>query len=289
MHNPLAGCAARFDERYVEVDSGVHLRVLCWQPNEPSAAPLVFVAGWVSFVGDWVPVLRELVTTRPVYYLETREKPSAQIDRFWLRPRHFSVAQMADDVIAAVNRLNLLPQECVFAGSSLGATVLLEAFKHARLSPKAAFLIGPNSEFRFPKLGLWVLYLPAFLYHVVKYPVVWYLRTFRVDAHKEPEQMKRYRTTLLSARPNRIKMSARALMSYRVWSAIETIHTPVAIAHAPTDTLHHTGDIAQLVDRLPRSREIICPSNRYMHTEAVAEDIEHFFAERSLPPRFSDS
>jgi len=284
MLDPLDGALAQFCERYVEVEPDVHLRVLSWQPRQPTAAaPLVFVAGWVSSVRGWVPVLKALTANRPVYYIETREKPSARIDRFWLRPHHFSVAQMADDIIAVLAALGLDAHDCVCVGSSLGATILLEAFKHARLRARGAFLIAPNSQFRFPRLALWVLYLPAFLYHGIKYPVVWYLGAFRVDARKEPEQMGRYRTTLLTAKPERIKMSARALAGYQVWSEIETIEVPIAVAHAPTDTLHHAGDIAQLVDRLPRAREIMCPTNRYMHSDEVVEDIEAFFREMPRP------
>lgn len=56
--NPLGVVESGFDERWLAVDDGVELRVLHWWPRDSTdGEPLVFVAGWVSVVEGWLPVL----------------------------------------------------------------------------------------------------------------------------------------------------------------------------------------------------------------------------------------
>ena len=71
---------------------GVRLRVFKWSPDEVGDGdPIFFVAGWISLVSGWRPLLEVLVRNHPVYYLETREKASAEIDRSLMRPENFNI------------------------------------------------------------------------------------------------------------------------------------------------------------------------------------------------------
>jgi hypothetical protein len=108
--------------------------------------------------------------------------------------------------------------------------------------------------------------------------MVWYLRRFRVNSRDDPEQMARYERTLKAAHPVRLKLSARAVLGYSIFPDLDTIDTPVAIAHAPNDTLHECHDIERIVDGLPRGTAVECPSNTYMHTASVAADLGRFVA-----------
>jgi pimeloyl-ACP methyl ester carboxylesterase len=169
------------------------------------------------------------------------------------------------------------------AGSSFGATSLLEALKGGRLRPRAAFLVGPNSEFRLPWSTHMVVHLPNLFFHIVKHVIIWHLRTFRVDAEAEPEQMQRYEQTVLSADPGRLKLSARAVMGYQVWSALETVTVPVALAYAPSDKLHGAVNVQRIADTLPHCRLIRCSSNLAMHSAALVDQLERFVAELGGP------
>ena len=94
--------------RLVPVGDGTSLRVLDWRPRQDCDTwPLVFVAGWVSVVAGWAPLLRVLVPRRPVLYIETREKRSATFARRRLRPEDFTIPRLADDLIAALKALDL--------------------------------------------------------------------------------------------------------------------------------------------------------------------------------------
>jgi pimeloyl-ACP methyl ester carboxylesterase len=277
VSDPIDAEGTTFDERFVEVDDGVSLRVLRWRPREETDLdPLVFVPGWVSVIDGWRDLLRAIAGSREVVYVETREKRSARIARRFLRPDDFSIARIAADLITATDALGLADGRATFMGSSLGSTAVLEALKAGQLRARAAFLIGPNAEFRFPTWGVPVLYSPAAAYHGLKYVVLWYLRTFRVDVEKEPEQMARYERTVRAAHPQRIKLSARSVRGYKVWPGLESVEVPVGVAYAPSDSLHDAGEIRRLVRVLPGGQAVECPTNLYMHSAAVVEDLLGF-------------
>jgi len=275
----VADCAVR----RVAVDDGVELQIAGWTREAGVAAePIFFVAGWVSVVEGWAPLLEVLAGRRHVVYVETREKRSATFSRQRLTPRDFSLDRLAADLVAVREALSVEPGRAVLFGSSMGANAILEALKHERLSARAAFLIGPNSEFDFRWWGRLLVRMPASSYHLIKHFILWYLKHFKI---REPDQMRRYERTLRAAHAVRIKLSAVAVMDYRVWPGLDTITTPVAIASASSDTLHGEDDIRGIVAGLPRARAVSCPSNQYMHSAEVASDLEEFLATLPSAPR----
>jgi pimeloyl-ACP methyl ester carboxylesterase len=283
--DPISAHHASFSERLIPVDEDVSLRIVSWQPkNEDPGDPIVFVAGWVSVVAGWAEFLYALTQKHPVYYIETREKKSAEIQRKRLRTDDFRMGQFAQDVITACSELPIDVQDAIVSGSSLGATVLLEALKHERLKAKGVFLVGPACEFRIPFALRWMPYLfPSPAYHVVKHFIVWYFRRFRVNVEKEPEQMRRYENTILSAHPLRIKLSGRAFMHYQVWPDLGTVKVPTRIAYASTDKLHASDAMTRLADTLQEADLLPCKSNKYMHSAPLAEDVGRFARDLHAP------
>ncbi|MEE4270577.1 MAG: hypothetical protein V2I67_02815 [Thermoanaerobaculales bacterium] len=264
-----------FRHQRIEVEEGVGLTVFEWRPGT-GEEPLVFVAGWISIIDGWKPLLEVLVRQRPVIYLETREKRSAVFARRRLRPEDFAIARLGDDLAVVCDRLEIDPERRVFFASSMGSNAVLEACKHGRLQGRGAFLIGPNAEFRFPGWGKALTYMPASVYHLARPFMLWYLERFRVNAKEDPAQMARYRRTLAAAHPGRLKLSARSVLGYSLLPGLETVELPVAVASAPSDTLHEGHEVQRIVDALPHGRVVECPSNTYMHTAEVAEDLDRF-------------
>jgi pimeloyl-ACP methyl ester carboxylesterase len=278
--DPVAAPGVSYQERMVAVADGVRLKVREWRPPAPTARePLFFVAGWISLVSGWRPLLEVLVPTRRVVYLETREKTSAEIDRRLLRPEHFGIPRLAEDLILAAEALELDDGATVLFGSSMGSNAILEALKGGRLRVRAAFLIGPNAEFRFPPWGkVAVAVLPARLIERLKGFVIWYLRRFRVNARSDPEQMARYVRTVRAADALRLKLSARAVLDYSAMPGLETVRAPVAVAYAGCDHLHGEDEVRRIVAAMPHGTAVSCPSNTYMHTAAVAADLDGFLS-----------
>jgi pimeloyl-ACP methyl ester carboxylesterase len=270
----------KYSEEMVVVDEAVRLKVMVFrQTLSKGKSPMVFVPGWVSSLAGWAALIKPMAAERDVYYLETREKCSALINtNARLTDDDFSIAQNARDIITICDHFHINSPKTLACGSSLGATSLLEAMKKGKLRCGGAFLIGPNSEFHAPRSLSWILSLPAFFYHPVKYILLWYLRNFRVDAKKEPEQMKRYEETLRNVEPKRLKHTARSVIwgHYTVWSELETIRVPVYIAYAATDKLHSLENIQKMAKQLPFGKLHPCPTNLYMHSEQLLEDINAF-------------
>jgi pimeloyl-ACP methyl ester carboxylesterase len=269
-----------YSEEMVAVDEAVRLKVMVFrQTLSKGKSPMVFVAGWVSTMRGWAPLIKPMARERDVYYLETREKSSALIaNNARLTDDAFSISQNAHDIIKVCDHFGINSSRTLVSGSSLGATSLLEAMKQGKLKIGGAFLVGPNSEFRAPRSISWILALPTFFYHPIKYFLLWYLRHFRVDARKEPEQMQRYEETLRMVEPKRLKHTARSVIwgHYQVWSGLETIQVPVAIAYAATDKLHSLANIQRMAEQLPFGKLHPCLTNLYMHSEQLLVDINAF-------------
>ena len=278
--NPVPVAGAAYGERMIEVEEGVRLKVMEWRPEEATPAdPVYFIAGWVSLVSGWRPLLEVLARSRPVVYLETREKTSAEIDPELLHPASFSIPRLAEDLIVAAGRLGLDDGRAVLFGSSMGSNAILEALKGGRLAAKAAFLVGPNVEFRFPLWGrVAVRIIPAWLIERLKGFVVWYLRRFRVNARSDPEQMARYVRTVRAADALRLKLSAIAVLDYSALPGLESVVTPVAVAYAGSDILHGEDEVRRIVGAMPLGSAVSCPSNTYMHTAQVAADFEDYLS-----------
>ena len=65
--DPVAAVDAEFETLAVEAEPGVRLRMYRWRPRRPTdAEPLLLVAGWVSVIEGWLPLLAELVRERPL-------------------------------------------------------------------------------------------------------------------------------------------------------------------------------------------------------------------------------
>jgi len=279
IRDPVASPHARFEAVTVDAEAGVRLRMLRWWPRAPGGAePLLLVAGWVSVVEGWVPLLRELVRERPVAYLETREKRSADLAPGRLTPEAFTMDRLARDIVEAAGATGFDSARTVVLASSMGANAVLEALKDDRLCARAAFLVGPNASFRFPWWGRIAVRMPPSCIRRAIPFALWYLRRFRVNVRDDPEQMRRYERTLRAADPARLRASAIAILDYEVWPRLDTVRTPVAVGYAAGDTLHGPDEVRRIVAALPRGTAVECPSNSYMHSAAVAGDIRRFVA-----------
>jgi pimeloyl-ACP methyl ester carboxylesterase len=183
-----------------------------------------------------------------------------------------------------VEALQLPPERVVLAGSSLGATVIHRSLAAGLVRAKAAVLIGATAEFRFPWIGRVVLRLmPAATWAFWRPITLWYLRTFRVDAKTEPEQMKRYEGTLGVADPVKIKLSSRAFAGMREPAA--AIEVPALFAYAQTDKLHGLALIEELAAAMPRATLRACPSNRFLHDAEMADIVTEWLEQPGLDAR----
>ena len=280
-YSEYTSSGTEFKEYYVRMSDGVRLRIFEFIPEatDRKKPVIIFVAGWISLISGWKGVLQEITPHFRTIYMETREKRSSLV------PQNMNVSFAMDrlrkDIGEVIDELIPEKQNFFLAGSSLGASAILEYCSLNQRIPECAFLIGPNAEFRFPKvLGDIV---PAFhpsLYFAVKPVVKWYLKNFRLDKKNALEQVKKYENTLDEADPYKLKANALAIKNYTVWDKLETIITPCVIFGATSDTLHGTDNLQKLIAIIPRAEYIELASNTETHSNKAGKLIAEYIAEK---------
>ncbi len=269
-----AGPGVTVAERFFKTSDCVHLRIIDFIPpeNDGGKPVLVFVAGWISMISAWRPVLSVLTPYMRILYVETREKRSALVD--WTKSTDFSISRMVFDLRELLEEL--VPPSSVFflAGSSLGSTVILDFLSGCRRQPELAVVIAPNAEFGIPR---WfyplVRLIPPAAYSLVRAPIKHYLCTYRIDSLHEKEQALKYQRSLDWADPRRLKASALAMKGYSLWPKLGGIAAPVVIVAARTDRLHGVRDIERMAKLIPDARMEIMESNRETHSEKAGRFI----------------
>tara|TARA_B100000029_G_C17413143_1_gene901515 strand:- start:183 stop:1043 length:861 start_codon:yes stop_codon:yes gene_type:complete len=264
------------EEFFVEVVPNISVRVLRWVPTDSSAAslgPAVVVPGWGSVFEGWRPLLTEWVSRRPIVYIETREKKSARIDRK-VRREDFEMRHHGHDVAAVLDEFGIDSAEVDWFSSSLGATLLIDAYQNNVLAGRSSILLAPNPDFKFP---LWArillkMPLPKFMHPALVRFAVWVVER----RTKEEGQRIRYRRALMSQDLERLLLSSRANIRYSLPQDLSSIPVPCAVMTAKSDTLHGMDKVLDIVDRLPDAVLIEVPSNQYAHEADVLAQIEEF-------------
>ena len=113
-----------------------------------------------------------------VFYLETREKSSS----IHSSKQELSIESLGKDLPYVLSENNLINKPYTMFGSSLGATVILDAISKNKLSPTNVILIGPNAEFNIPLIWLLITrFTPAFFFYLLKPVVKWYMKKKYLD------------------------------------------------------------------------------------------------------------
>jgi pimeloyl-ACP methyl ester carboxylesterase len=280
-YSAYAGDGCSVKDYHFTVSDGVVLKIIDFIPRRDNdKRPVIFfVAGWISAISGWRGVLKVISSEYRTIYLETREKQSSIVPK---KTRvSFSMDRLSADIREAVEKLIPPRRTFIMAGSSLGATAIIEYLAREGRKPLCAVLVGPNAEFRFPKfLGSVIPAFPPSFYLVLKPFVKWYLRNFRLDKKNEQEQVKKYEATLDAADPYKLKYNAIAIRNYSIWHILSDVSTPVLVMGAALDKLHGNEALKKLVAALPRASYRELASNKETHSEKAGELIVDFINRR---------
>ncbi len=280
-YSAYAGDGCSVKDYHFTVSDGVVLKIIDFIPRRDNdKRPVIFfVAGWISAISGWRGVLKVISSEYRTIYLETREKQSSIVPK---KTRvSFSMDRLSADIREAVEKLIPPRRTFIMAGSSLGATAIIEYLAREGRKPLCAVLVGPNAEFRFPKfLGSVIPAFPPSFYLILKPFVKWYLRNFRLDKKNEQEQVKKYEATLDAADPYKLKYNAIAIRNYSIWHILSDVSTPVLVVGAALDKLHGNEALKKLVAALPRASYRELASNKETHSEKAGELIVDFINRR---------
>jgi pimeloyl-ACP methyl ester carboxylesterase len=268
--------ATYLDER-LAISSQVTLRLITFTPpQERASLPVVFVAGWISLIEGWKEVLREMTKDFTVYYVETREKISSEMEGM----AGYGVEDIAGDLKHLMDQLDLASGRYILCGSSLGATAILECYRSLTRKPRCLVLIAPNAAFRVPFFWKPVvaLFYPGF-YALIRPTVKWYLRRFRLNVNADRAQYEKYCHALDAADPWKLKEAVMTVWSYEVWSILKTVDCPTLIVNASKDKLHEPESMKRMVAAIPRGMEIDLETNARTHSRDVVQAIRSYIAQ----------
>ena len=263
------------EEYWIEVESGVSIRTLVWKGEHVDAksGTVVMVPGWGSLFEGWRPLVTEWVKSRHLVYIETREKSSSRFNRK-ISKTDFSIDKHSKDIAAVLNYLDIDQARIDWYSSSLGSTLLIDAFQRGQLNGRSSILLAPNPDFKFPIWSRAIIYspLPMMAFRKMVGFVAWV-----VDKRtKEEGQRVRYRRALLSQDVPKMLFSARWNLGYKIPEDLSNIGVPCAVMTAESDTLHDFDKVERIADSIPNCRMIEIPSNQYAHEPNVLNEIRDF-------------
>lgn len=273
--------STKVTESMVSMTDGVSLKVIDFNPEKKTGEnpSVIFIAGWISLINGWRGVLKELTPEYRTFYIESREKQSSVLPG--KTKVSFTMDRIREDIANLVDRLIPENEKFILAGSSLGASAILEYCAVGKRKPECAILVGPNEEFRFPKfLGAIIPLVPPALYFAIRPVIKWYLRNFRLDKKKDKEQVVKYENTINLADPYKLKANALALKNYSIWNRIQGIATPCLIFGATTDKLHSTENMKRLIEFIPEVQYIELGSNSDTHSEKAGRIMVDYLGQK---------
>ena len=265
------------------LSDGVRLRIIDFTPAEPvkGRPVIVFIAGWISLISGWREFLSTLTPYYRVIYAETREKASSDVPD--IKSVSFDMQRMKDDIGEVISGLVAPDTEFILAGSSLGASAIMEYCRSGGRKPLCTVLVGPNAGFRFPKfLGSLIPFIHPSLYFAVKPLVKWYLRNFRVNSEAEKEQIEKYELTLDLADPYKLKKNALGIKNWSMANGSGRIGVPSLVLGATTDSLHSTDHLKGILSYFDKPQYIELTSNRETHSAKAAQVMMEYI-ERIAP------
>ncbi len=202
-----------------------------------------------------------------------RDRASSRISRK-ISKSDFSIERHSKDIATVLEILNIDHSSIDWYSSSLGSTLLIDAYQRGELGGRSSVLLAPNPDFKFPLWSRAIIYspLPMFAFRKMVGFVAWV-----VDKRtKEEGQKVRYRRALLAQDVPRMLLSARWNLRYSLPEDLSGIEMPCAVMTASSDTLHDFSKVQRIADSIPNCEMIEVPSNQYAHEPEVLREIQKF-------------
>ncbi len=261
-------------ERMERAGDDAELRIISFTPSVACSNPvIVFVAGWISQMDAWKSVLQEMTKDFPVLYIETREKISSRMSP----DSEYSIEAIGSDIVKLLEQWNLPENGYLLAGSSLGATVIVESYRTLKSLPAAVVLISPNAVFRVPLLwkAVITLFYPP-MYLAIKPFVKFYLKHFRMNVQADAAQYKKYSSALDGADPWKLKKAVMAVSRYSIWDRLGSLDRPVLLIGALQDLLHEPGHFQTIASKIPHVTVVDLNTNAETHSPRTVDAIRTF-------------
>lgn len=258
---------------YIDTKDEVSLRCIFFTPRNPvTKQKLIFIPGWTSTIYSWRYFLPYISDKIEIIYIETREKTSSKVSKY----SQYGIMDISNDIAIVINKLGLQNGQYCIAGSSLGATSIIEAYGQLNNKPSSISLIVPNKEFKIPKMVVGLQVLPAPLLPYLKKFIQWFILTFKINPADKDHKASFIRA-LNRADAIKLRKSALAFRRFSMMdSTIGNISVPVMVIGASKDNLHIQAKIKQIAEDFPDGYYIDLITFIKSHSSEAAKQIIEF-------------
>lgn len=270
-------------EQMLKVSNDVSLRIIHFKPEMDSIyPPLVMVVGLATVIESFHFIIEELTKDFEIYYVETREKSSSQING----KVSFDMETVAGDIIETINLLGLTNNGYVLFGYSFSATVIIESYSRLKVKPASLLLLSPTPSFYYPSWSLLLIRMAVPLYGVLKPTAKWYLRNFTINI-KEDKDMYRYSSLALdNADPRKLRDAILAIAGYTVWNKLDIIDCATLIVDTSRDGIHRHEDIMRMKNAIKNCTYVDLETNNRTHGNELGPVIRHFLNGQTMEKKF---
>ena len=270
----------KIQTRYLEISDDIQLFEVHFSPKDISKyPPVIFIPGWGSFIQGWKIVLQEMSKDFEIYYIETREKGSAKHKR----EQKISIQNIGDDIAKAVQLHDMDDNSFIALGSSMGATVILDAMAENKLKPSLSVLIGPNIEFNIPQfLIIFIALMPNQLYKMIKPCLKWYMKRKYIDMNSDSKQYHKYAYVLDHIHLGRTRRSALSFKKYSFENKIDQIKSRILIFSGKKDILHSYEKTLSMANRVMNATLINLETNDRTHSVEMVDEMKAYFKKYNL-------
>ena len=270
----------KIQTRYLKVSNDIQLFEVRFSPKNISKyPPVVFIAGWGSFIQGWEIVLKEMTKHFEIYYIETREKGSAK----HVKEQKISIQNIGDDIAKVVQLHDIDDNSFIAFGSSMGATAILDAIAENKLNPYLAVLIGPNIEFNIPRfLIIIIAVIPTQLYKFIKPFAKWYMKKKYIDMNSDSKQYHKYAYVLDNIHLGRTRRSALSFKKYSFQDKIEQIKKRILVFSGKKDILHSYEKTLDMVNRVEQATLINLETNERTHSVEMVDELRSYLNKYNL-------
>ena len=199
--------------RYIFTRPNVRLRLLTIKSSSDTpSGRVLFVPGWMSFSDTWRLVIRELLSKFDIYYLETREKNSSEVDR----DSSFGIDELAHDYKVVADDICGDGLELFVVCSSIGAATVIRGFSQG-VRPAALAMISPILRPEIPRITRYLTFLfGGPLGFIGRALISWWYGLFVYRVSKDQFQYSRFLQVLENCDPWKMTRGARDLTGLRI-------------------------------------------------------------------------
>lgn len=212
--------------------------------------PIIFIPGFGTPPLIWRDFHKIQHEKSEYYYLETRDKKSANIKRNI--KNNLSIDWIAQDISKVIEYFGLSNKDYVLMANCLNGGVVLQGLARKHLDPPTVIVFDPFTKWTqnrfFVKFVLPIM--PAFVLGLIKY----LLATILMANMKNKVQKERNKATIDNAIAWKWRKFAIQNNKFDLTDDFKKIDQEIFVFHGPKDKYHPEGTFRKVAKQLPRGR-----------------------------------